>query len=371
MGERDGLQGTAVSRRHALAWGAAGALTSASLSSILAACGSSSKPSTASQLSGTLILLGYPGWYGPNEFTEFHRLHPRLTVRNSASGLVGDAQHVAQITGNSGKFDLTLCGPPVARQLQLAGYLQPLDRSAVPNLKYVAPVFQRQFPYGIPTDYGKTGFGYRKDLIPERPTSWHDLWQLAKKYSGKTTMLNFDIDIQGSALRYLGYSVNSTNPDELNKMQQALLDLKPHLQAVLSTDYSKALIEGTAYMAIDYDYDIAAAQQKNENIVWVLPEEGASAYIEGWVALHPPSHLAAVWELMNFHLDPRNYASFVNYTGAAYVEPAAKPDLKHYIVVNQSLRYDAAALRKVEFEKYLGAKGVAERGKLWEEFLAA
>lgn len=370
MGEGDGLRSMAVTRRHALAWGA-GALGSASLSSVLAACGSSSKPSAASQLSGTLILLGYPGWYGPNEFAEFHRLHPKLTVRNSASGLVGDAQHVAQIAGNQGKFDLTLCGPPVARQVQLGGFLQPLDRSAVPNLKYVPPVFQRQFPYGIPTDYGKTGFGYRKDLIRERPTSWHDLWRLAKKYSGKTTMLNYDIDVQGSVLRYLGYSANSTNQAELNKMQQALLELKPHLQAILSTDYSKALIEGTAYMAIDYDYDIAAAQQKNKNIVWVLPTEGTTAYIEGWVALRPASHLAAVWELMNFHLEPRNYASFVNYTGAAYVEPAAKPYLTPYIVADQSLRYDAAALRSVEFQKYLGAKGVAERGKLWEEFLAA
>lgn len=370
MGESDGLRSMAVTRRHALALGA-GALGSASLSSVLAACGSSSKPSAASQLSGTLILLGYPGWYGPNEFAEFHRLRPKLTVRNSASGLVGDAQHVAEIAGNKGKFDLTLCGPPVARQVQLGGFLQPLDRSAVPNLKYVAPVFQRQFPYGIPTDYGKTGFGYRKDLIRERPTSWHELWQLAKKYSGKTTMLNYDIDVQGSVLRYLGYSANSTNQAELNKMQQALLELKPHLQAILSTNYSKPLIEGTAYMAIDYDYDIAAAQQQNKNIVWVLPTEGATAYIEGWVALRPASHLAAVWELMNFHLDPRNYASFVNYTGAAYVEPASKPYLKPYIVADQSLRYDAAALRSVEFQIYLGAKGVAERGKLWEEFLAA
>ncbi len=96
------------------------------------------------------------------------------------------AAEVAEIAGNRGKFDLTLVGPPVAKQLQLGGYLQPLDRSAVPNIKYIAPVFQRQFPFGIPTDYGKTGFAYRKDLIPERPTSWHDLWRLAKKYSGRT-----------------------------------------------------------------------------------------------------------------------------------------------------------------------------------------
>ncbi len=371
MGESDGLHSVVVTRRQALARGAAGVLTTASLSSVLAACGSSSKPSAAQQLSGTLILLGYPGWYGPNEFTEFHHLHPRLTVQNSASGLTGAAQQIAEIAGNRGKFDLTLAGGSVAPQLKLAGLAQPLDRNAVPNLKYVAPLFQHAFSYGIPTDYGKTGFGYRKDLIPERPTSWHDLWRLAKKYSGRTTMLKYDVDIQGSALRYLGYSVNSTNAYQLNRMQQALLELKPHLQALLETNYSKPLIEGTAYMAIDYDYDIAAARQRNKNIVWVLPAEGAAAYVEGWVALRPASHLAAVWELMNFHLAPRNYASFINADGAAYVEAAARPYLKPYIATDPSLRYDAAALRRVEFEGYLGPKGIAERGKLWEEFLAA
>src|SRR5258708_36041049 len=106
MGEGEGWRSMAVTRRHALAWGA-GALGSVSLSSVLAACGSSSKPSAASQLSGTLILLGYPGWYGPNEFTEVHHLHPRLTVRNLASGLAGDAQHVAQIARNQGKVEPT------------------------------------------------------------------------------------------------------------------------------------------------------------------------------------------------------------------------------------------------------------------------
>jgi len=355
-----------VTRRQALTWGA-GALATASL----AACGSSSPPSAASQLSGTLLLLSYPGWYGPTEFAEFHHLHPLLSVQNVTGGLSGDAQQIAEISGNRGKFDLTLCGNPVGAQLKLAGLLQPLDRSAVPNLKYVAPEFQRAYTYGIPTDYGKTGYGYRKDLIPERPTSWHELWSLAKKYSGRTTMLSYDVDIQGSALKYLGYSVNSTNLNQLNKMQQALLELKPHLQAILQTDYSKALVQGTAYFAIDYDYDIAAAQQENKNIVWVLPTEGAAAYVEGWAALHPASHLAAVWELMNFHLEPRVYASFVNANGPAYVEPAAKPFIKSYIAADPSLRYDAQELSRVEFETYLGPSGEAERGKLWEEFLAA
>ena len=152
-------------------------------------------------------------------------------------------------------------------------------------------------------------------------------------------MIKYDSDVQGSFLRALGYSINTKSTSQMQAMQNAMLAFKPHLQAILETDYSKALIEGTALFAIDYDYDIAAAQQSNKHIVWVPPTEGMSAYLEGWIALKGSTHLGADWDLMNFHLEPKNYASFVNATGTAYVEKAAEPYIKKSIVDNSSLRY--------------------------------
>jgi spermidine/putrescine transport system substrate-binding protein len=377
-----------MTRRAALAKGAGGLLAANSLAALLDACGSSSSSSTSSAAAtssssssssttsvgaatGTLTLLTYPQWYGPNEFAEFQKLHPGVTIKTSASGLTGAAAQIAQLETNRGAFDLTLAGVPVSSQMQLAGLLEPLDTAAVPNLSLVGAPFRQALPWGIPTDFGKTGYGYRADLIPEHPTSWHDLWNLAKKYSGKVTMIKYDSDIQGSVLKYLGYSINTKDQSQLQAMQKALLELKPHLQSILETDYSKPLIEGTAYIAIDYDYDIAAAQQKNKHIVWVAPSEGMAAYLEGWIGLKDSKHLPAVWELMNFHLEPKNYASFINTTGAAYVEPAAERYIMKSIVDNPSLHYSPSQLAKVEFEQYLGPQQTAYRGKLWEEFLAA
>jgi hypothetical protein len=74
---------------------------------------------------------------------------------------------------------------------------------------------------------------------------------------------------------------------------------------------------------------------------------------------------------MNFHLEPKNYASFVNATGTAFVEQAAVPYIEKSIAANPSLRYDPSTLRTVEFEQYLGPEQTAYRGRLWEEFLAA
>ena len=96
------------------------------------------------------------------------------------------------------------------------------------------------------------------------------------------------------------------------------MELKPNLKAIIDTDFSKALVQGDVFFAIDYDYDIALAQESNKNIVWVQPTEGVPAYLEGWVGLADSEKLPAVWALMDFHLEPKNYASFVNAMGPAY-----------------------------------------------------
>jgi spermidine/putrescine transport system substrate-binding protein len=376
-----------LTRRQAMRRGAAGAIALSSLPAFLAACGgddddggSAAEPSTtatsagptpADQVKGDLRLLGYPDWYGPTEFKDFAAKYPGATVKNVPGGLNGQAQQIAQLSQNRGDFDLTLAGINVSEQMKLAGLIAPFDPSTVPNVDKVGEPFRKAYPYGIPTDFGKTGYGYRKDLIKERPTTWEELWALAAKYPGRTTMLKYDSDIQGVALRALGHSINTKNESELEEMQQHLLKIKPHLKAIIDTDYSKALIQGTAYFAIDYDYDIAVAQQENKNIEWVQPTEGVPAYLEGWIGLKDSKNLPAVWAFMDFHLDPKNYASFINATGSAYVEKDAEQFIKKEITANPTLAYAPDKLAEVEFEGYLGPEQTAKRGKLWEEFLSA
>ena len=145
----------------------------------------------------------------------------------------------------------------------------------MPNLKGVGPEFCKAFPYGIPTDFGRTGFGYRKDLISERPTTWKELWELAAKYKGKTTMIKYDSDIQGIALRYLGYSVNTKDDGELRGDAEGAPGAQAEPARRSSTRTSpRRSSRATAFFAIDYDYDIALAQQSNKNIVWVQPHGG-------------------------------------------------------------------------------------------------
>jgi spermidine/putrescine transport system substrate-binding protein len=245
-----------------------------------------------------------------------------------------------------------------------------LDWSLIPNIKYIEPRFRAEYPFGVPTDYGKVGFAYRKDLMPERPTSWKDLWNLAPKYSGKIVFVDAMEDVMGNALKMLGYSGVSQVTSQIEAAKNKLIEIKPHLQAILDENVANPIAQGTAVMTMDYDFDIALAQQKQHNIVWVTPQEGMMAYLEGQVAVAGTKHLGAVEAFMNFALEPRQYADFVNTTGTAYLMPAANPFVEKTIRDNPILAFTPEILAKVQFEHDLGT-ATETWDTAWSEFKAA
>ena len=115
-------------------------------------------------------------------------------------------------------------------------------------------------------------------------------------------------------------------------------------------------------MAMDYDYDVALLQQKNDKIRWVLPDEGVPAYLEGFTAVKNTSQIEVIQAFFNFLAQPPQYADFVNTTGTAYVEQAATPLIAKTISQNPILAPTPEVLSKIEFDKYLGPAGTA----LWK-----
>jgi spermidine/putrescine transport system substrate-binding protein len=352
----------------------------ATLPAVLAACGdddddessgSDSGGSAKPKVEGTVTLLTYPDWIGDKEIEWFERKYPKANVEEVADTSSGAAATVALLSRSKGDYDIVLGGKTTGMQLEAAGLLEPFDPARAPQVENMPQAVREELTIGVPGDIGKTGFGYRQDLISERPTSWAEFWDLAKKYSGKTTMFKYDVDVTGAALIYSGHEVNATEQSAIDDAKAALLDIKPHLRALLETNLSKPLLEGTAFLAMDYDYDIAAASRENPDIVWVTPEEGLPAYIEGWLPLKDSENLDTAYAFMNEHMRPRTYANYINTIGAAYLMPAAEPYIKEEIKGNPALRYDEEEFNRIEFVQFLGAEAGAARARMWEEFLAA
>jgi spermidine/putrescine transport system substrate-binding protein len=314
------------------------------------------------ELSGTLDFNTYPNWIGASEYEEFKALHPDVTVKEHSVG-VGSVTEIAQtIQRDPDAYDFLLLGRAGCPQLEQSGHLAELDYSKIPNIKNVPQRFRTDYPWGIPTDYGKTGYAYRKDLISERPTTWGEFFDLAPKYSGKVILSGVLEDCIGNTLKSLGYSANSVEPAELEEAKNLLIDTKPHVQAFLAAEMNKPLINGSAVMGMDWDFEVALAQQEQPNVVWVLPEEGLTGYLEGWVAVGTSDALDEVQAFMDFHLDPPNFADFINTTGSANLMPDAVPLIKPEIRDNPILAFDEEVLELVEFGEFHG-----EATQLWNE----
>lgn len=362
-------------RRELLARAAQMGIALPALGALGAACGSgssssSSPPSSSGPPTGTAVLLNYQGWMGKHTVADFETAYPGASIKQASLGSISSGAVVPQLKANMSTYDAALGDQAVTGQGIAADVIQQLDWSKIPNIKNVDQKFRSAYTHGIPTDYGKTGIGYRTDLVSEPITSWADLWNLAPKYSGKIVFTDLDRDCIGSALKYKGFSVNTTDQNQLDQALQALIDIKPHLQALKSYNIGQGLAQGSYAIAMDWDYDVALAQQDNPHIKWVLPSEGASAYLEGFFAVKNTPQIEVLEAFFNFFLEPKQYADFVNTTGTAYVSNAATPYINKSISSNPALIVDPATLAQVEFENYLG-EATAAYNKLWDQFKSA
>jgi spermidine/putrescine transport system substrate-binding protein len=360
---------TALTRRELLSRGAVLGLGLPTAVALLDACGGSSSSNShpTNSIAGTAVMSNYPSWMGSHVVADFERMHPGSKIKQITSASSSIAGTVQQL--KSGTYDFALADASATGQAVAVGIVAPLDWSKIPNIKFVGQSFRQGFPHGIPTDYGKVGIGYRPDLVGEKITSWHDVWRLAPKFSGKVVFIDIDRDCMGSTLKYLGHSGNSTVPSQLNACRDALVSIKPHLQAFLNTNVGQGLQDGSTVIAMDWDYDVALNKQKQPKIEWVFPTEGMVAYIEGWIGVKSSRHLPLVEAFMNFALEPKQYADFVNTTGTAYVEPAATSFVAKSIAGNPVLR-PGHAVANVEYEHFLG-QATSLWTTIWQEVKAA
>jgi spermidine/putrescine-binding protein len=360
-----------ATRRDALARGAIGVLGMGPLAAALSACGGSGSGATSSSakgpIAGTAVMSNYPGWMGKNVVKEFEAAYPKATIRQVSA--VPNAESAIVEIIKTGDYDFALGDATVGGQAKLIGLLEQLDLTQIPNLKYVSPKLRSAFPYGIPTDQGKVGIGYRPDIVGEKITSWHDVWRLAPKFSGQVVFIDLDRDSMGSALKYLGYSANTHKQSEITACKNALIEIKPHLQAFLGANVGAGLVNGSTAIAMDWDFDVALNQPKQPKIEWVAPSEGMTGYLEGWMAIKGTSVLPVVEAFMNFALKPPQYADFVETTGASWVEPGVTKLIPADLANAPSLG-PTADPDEVEFEQFLG-DALPLWADAWEEVKAS
>jgi spermidine/putrescine transport system substrate-binding protein len=357
-------------RRELLVRAAAGATVLAGLSLGEAASALASNVA----LSGTIEFSNYPGWIGKRTIPAFQKADPAVHVKQTVdSGSF--VSLLPKLKAQPGLFDMALAGINEVQRGIAAGVVEKLNFKNIPNSKLIEKKFlqnsvNKSGDYLIPTDYGKTGIAIRTDLVHDPISSWADLWSVAPRYSGKIHVYDFAKDLISTALLKLGYSGNDTNKDHIVAAGKELRKLKPHIGNLGTNGIAAALVNGSAAIAVTYDYDVYQATLKNKHIRWINPKEGMAAYLEGWVALKGHKLQPEIEAFINFALQPKYYADFVSANSTAWTIPGARRFLPAALAKSPILFPSQSVLRTVQFEAYLGA---AEQyyDRAYTEFKAA
>jgi spermidine/putrescine transport system substrate-binding protein len=367
-----------VTRRGFVAAGAATAF--------LAACGGSSDTSgdesesedtakKTAELGGTLHYYNWADYVAPENYDAYTK---QTGVKVKKDFFVSNEELQAKLQGGAEGYDLAAPTGYMVQILAEAGQLEEIDWSQLPTADKNLDTRFRKLPYdpedkfSVAKDWGTTGFMYRTDLVKEKPTTWREFVDLAKgPYSGKVTVLDGIPECVGSMLVMLGYSYNSEDEGEIEEAKKELVELKPHLLAITSTEYKQMMIAGKAVMALGWNGDGAAVAAKKP-AEYVVAEEGGEFWVDAYVIPKGTKNPAAAHAWIDFVYQPKVNAAETEYTyyGSPLKRDVIKPAIDPKVFENPDVFPPEDTLEKLEPNE-VSPEGTKLRDRAWTEFKAA
>ncbi len=279
----------------------------------------------SSQLSDSISFYNWGDYIDPDVLTMFEEECGVEVIYDTFSS---NEDLLAKLQGGATGYDLIVPSDyMVAIMIQL-GLLKELDHANIPNLANINEQF-RDAPYdpgnkySVPFMWGTAGIGYDADEVTTPPTSLAALFDpaQAEQYAGKISLLNDARETIGAALKYLGYSVNSTDPAQLEEAKQVLLAVKPYVLTFDSDTYSDLVVSGETVIGHGWNGGFAVAIDENpdRNLGFVIPEEGLTIFVDTLAipTSAPNPYTAEV--LINFLHEPEIAA--MNTTAVLYPTP--------------------------------------------------
>lgn len=243
----------------------------------------------------------------------------------------------------------------------------------IPNIKNIGKDYMeqsRQFDpenkYSVPYCWGTVGILYNKTMVDEPITSWSVLWD--EKYKDNILMQDSVRDAFGVTLKYLGYSLNSTDLDELTEARDLLIKQKPLVQAYVIDQVRDKMIGNEAAIGVIYSGEAIYTQKENPDLKYVIPKEGSNIWIDSWVIPKNAENKENAEKFINFLCRPE--IALMNFEYITYSTPntEARKMIEDEAIRNSEIAFpDLSKYDNLETFQYLGTEADQTYGELWNQ----
>ena len=202
-------------------------------------------------------------------------------------------------------FDVIVPSDYMIARLIEEDMLAELDYDNIPNFDLIDDTYKHlsydpENKYTVPYTWGALGIIYNTAMVSEPITSWSAMFD--PQYAGQVLMINNSRDAIGAALLSLGYSLNTTDESQLEEAFNLIKQAKGNgvYQAFVMDEVFGKMEGGNAAIAMYYAGDYLTMLENNENLAFVIPEEGSNWFVDAMCVLKSSQHKDEAEEWINF-----------------------------------------------------------------------
>ncbi|MEE8406656.1 MAG: spermidine/putrescine ABC transporter substrate-binding protein [Acidimicrobiia bacterium] len=245
-------------------------------------------------------------------------------------------------------YDLIVPSDYMVRIMIEEKFLAAIQTEALPNLGNLAPLFLDPAydpggVYSVAYQWGTVGLAVSTDVVVGGvEASWALLFDptLIGEYPSGVSLLDDPRQTLGAALKYLGYSLNSTNEEELLEAAGVIATAREYVVAFDSDSYDETLATGQVDAAHGSSKNLggsSAEVEVSDTAIYLIPEEGAAVWIDAMAVPANADYPCTAHTFINFVLEAENGATLTNWTFYASPNEAAEEYIDPQILEDEAI----------------------------------
>lgn len=311
------------------------------------------------------------------------RFEQRCNCRVKQDYYSDNEEMLAKLEAGAEGYDLLVPTGNAVESLIRRRALRPLDKARLPHFANVKPEFANPWydpanRHSVPYATTVTLIGYNVEKMQALglPT---DTWALIfepkhlEKIKGKVTVLNSQRELMAAAMKYLGHSVQSSDPAQWEAAKRVILRAKPYWATFSNSTYIKDLAIGNIWVAHGYSNDMFRAREDARaagrpfTIGFTTPREGAVLAVDSFVLHRGGRRPDLAHRFIDFMLEGGNAADVSNLIGAGNTNAAAMPFIRPEIAGEPAIFPPPAVLPKLEMLRDFDPRLRRTLSRMWTE----
>jgi spermidine/putrescine transport system permease protein len=291
-------------------------------------------------------------------------------IKVNYSTFSSNEEMLAKLMAGGGQYDIAVASDFMVEILKKQQLIEPMNTANLPNMKNIGSQFlnlpfDEGNKYSVPYMWLAGIIAYDSSKVSEGSiTSYADLWK--PEFKGALTVLDDERVIIGMTLKRLGYSLNETSPEALNKAKEELKKLQPNIKSYDSDSPKTSLINGESKAIFAWGAEASLARRDNPNVKYVIPKEGLFLQQDNFVIPKGAKNVKAAEQFINFIMEPEISAEISQYFPYGNPNTAAYPYIGGEIMKDKAVYPSDIDLKKGEYLKDIGDH-VTEFDKIWSE----